>query len=174
MPKDFAEVLEKSRDIGTVLMEQRWYNEYRRIYLASSWRNEFYYQTLARLRGEGHLVYDFRNPPDRPGLRWEELGNEFIRTNTIAGTKSMLRSEGAVRAFDGDYAAMEWADTCVMVMPCGASAHLELGWFAGRNKKSIVFFPPGWNDGRDPELMQLVADKIVFDWQELKDGLAER
>ena len=32
----------------------------RKIYVASSWRNTFYPEVVARLREAGHDVYDFR------------------------------------------------------------------------------------------------------------------
>ena len=35
----------------------------RKIYVASSWRNEYYPEVVAKLREAGHEVYDFRNPP---------------------------------------------------------------------------------------------------------------
>ena len=35
----------------------------RKIYVASSWRNEYYPEVVAKLREAGHDVYDFRNPP---------------------------------------------------------------------------------------------------------------
>ena len=35
----------------------------RKIYVASSWRNEYYPEVVEKLREAGHEVYDFRNPP---------------------------------------------------------------------------------------------------------------
>jgi len=35
----------------------------RKIYVASSWRNDYYPKVVAKLREAGHEVYDFRNPP---------------------------------------------------------------------------------------------------------------
>lgn len=37
---------------------------------------------------------------------------------------------------------MKWADTCVLALPCGRSAHLEAGWMSGAGKKLIVYMPP--------------------------------
>ena len=34
-----------------------------KIYVASSWRNEYYPEVVEKLREAGHEVYDFRNPP---------------------------------------------------------------------------------------------------------------
>ena len=35
----------------------------RKIYVASSWRNEYYPEVVEKLREAGHEMYDFRNPP---------------------------------------------------------------------------------------------------------------
>ena len=43
---------------------------------------------------------------------------------------------------------MQWADTGVLVMPCGRSAHLEAGYFVGAGKRLIILI----NDS-EPELM---------------------
>ena len=43
-----------------------------------------------------------------------------------------------MRQFRNDIEAMEACDTCVLVLPCGRSAHTEAGWFAGRGKKTMV------------------------------------
>jgi hypothetical protein len=46
----------------------------RRIYLASSWRNERQPVVLRALRHFGHEVYDFRNPgPGEHGFQWSEI-----------------------------------------------------------------------------------------------------
>lgn len=41
-----------------------------------------------------------------------------------------------------------YTDTCVLVLPCGRSAHTEAGWFAGRGLKTIVYMP----EKQEPEL----------------------
>ena len=44
-----------------------------KIYVASSWRNQYYPEVVKRLRHEGHEVYDFRNPPHGGnGFRWAD------------------------------------------------------------------------------------------------------
>lgn len=44
------------------------------IYVASSWRNSYYPDVVDRLRGEGHKVYDFRNPPHGGGgFTWRDI-----------------------------------------------------------------------------------------------------
>ena len=59
---------------------------------------------------------------------------------------------------------MEWADTCVLVLPCGRSAHTEAGWFAGAGKKVIAYIP----EMMEPELMYKLFDAVT----DTLDGLA--
>ena len=47
------------------------------------------------------------------------------------------------------FTTMLWADTCVLVLPCGRSAHAEEGWFAGKGLKTVVYIP----EKQEPELM---------------------
>ena len=53
--------------------------------------------------------------------------------------------------------ALEWANACVLVLPCGRSAHTEAGWMAGRGKKVVVYIPKM----EDPELMYKLFDKVA-------------
>lgn len=49
-----------------------------KIYVASSWRNEFYPEVVGSLRKAGHEVYDFRNPPQGGhGFRWSEISADY-------------------------------------------------------------------------------------------------
>lgn len=49
-----------------------------KIYVASSWRNQFYPEVVTRLREAGHEVYDFRNPPHgKGGFFWKKLDSDF-------------------------------------------------------------------------------------------------
>ena len=58
---------------------------------------------------------------------------------------------------------MKWADTGVLLLPCGRSAHLELGWMAGAGKRTIILT----RDGEEPELMALLASEICISVEEL-------
>ena len=62
---------------------------------------------------------------------------------------------------------MEWADTCVLLLPSGRSAHLEAGYMKGRGKRLIIHIPE--YDG--PDLMYLLADNITVTIFELLEVL---
>ena len=65
----------------------------------------------------------------------------------------------AEKGFKADLDAMLWADVCVLVLPCGRSAHTEAGWFAGKGLKTIVYMP----EKQEPELMYKLFDGVVGD-----------
>ena len=128
-----------------------------RIYLASSWRNTYQPSLVTLLRDCGHEVYDFRNPsPDVKGFHWEEIGLDPKTCIANQYIQAITTHPRAALGYMSDIRAMEWADTCVLLLPCGRSAHLEAGWFAGRGKRLIILT----RDGEEPELMALMANHI--------------
>lgn len=126
------------------------------IYVASSWRNDIQPEVVAFLRGRGHDVYDFKNPPTRAGFSWREVDPDW-QTWGVDRYRAGLAHPAAQTGFSSDLAGMRAARVCVLVLPCGRSAHLEAGWFAGQGRQLIVFIPPGVQV--EPELMYLLADR---------------
>lgn len=130
-----------------------------RIYVASSWRNTQQPKVVEILRRYGHEVYDFKNPrAGQNGFSWSEIDPDW-QDWTAEQYIRALDDPIACQGYTFDMRAMEWADTCVLVLPCGRSAHLEAGWFAGRGKRSIILT----RDGEEPELMALMCSHIVTD-----------
>jgi len=141
----------------------------RRIYLASSWRNELQPEYVQLLRKWGHQVYDFRNPPNGPGgFHWSELDENWSLWSPSQYRDHLLNDARAAQGFTQDLRGMAWSDTCVLLMPCGKSAHLELGLCAGQGKHTVVHIP---NYEFEPELMYLLADDITSDQDKLRETL---
>lgn len=140
-----------------------------RIYVASSWRNIIQPNVVEVLRMQGHEVYDFRNPPNKSGFQWKEISDNWQNWTADEYRKSILTHPDAAAGYLADFRAMEWADTCVLVLPCGRSAHLEAGWFAGRGKRLIILT----RDGEEPELMALMANHICISMQEVVNELSK-
>lgn len=112
-----------------------------RIYVASSWRNEYYPEVVVRLREVGHEVYDFRHPPSGdPGFKWSSVSEDYMEWSPQQ-YRDMLHHPKAERQFHNDIEAMESCDVCVLVLPCGRSAHTEAGWFAGNGLSTITQWP---------------------------------
>lgn len=140
-----------------------------RIYLASSWRNEAQPDLVKLLRKCGHEVYDFRNPFNGvKGFAWGELDPDWQNWSAEEYRHHLTTNPIAALGYTSDLRAMEWADTCVLLLPCGRSAHLEAGWFCGRGKRCIILT----SDGQEPELMALLATDICVSVDELLEVLA--
>ena len=136
-----------------------------KLYVASSWRNEFQPSVVKLLREEGFAVYDFRRPKFGDcGFHWRQIDPEWQQWS-VAAFRRGLRHPMAAAGCHQDFAGMKWADACVLVLPCGRSAHLEAGWFLGRDKPLIVFIP----GNPEPELMYRLAgsERIVGDTDQL-------
>ena len=128
-----------------------------RIYVASSWRNPYYPEVVKTLREAGHEVYDFRNPPHGGnGFRWTDIDAEAFQWSFDQYAQGLTHPL-AERQFAADLEALEWADTCVLVLPSGRSAHTEAGWLAGRGRRVVVYIP----EMVEPELMYKLFDRVV-------------
>lgn len=140
------------------------------IYVASSWRCERQPMVVQVLREAGYVVYDFRNPaPGRNGFHWTEVDpawKKWAGTDFLGGIQHPI----AQAAFDVDMDALKAADVCVLVMPCGRSAHLEAGYAVGAGKPTFILLDdkPG-----ESELMYKMCDGICLDMQELLLGLGQ-
>lgn len=132
-----------------------------RIYVASSWRNAEQPAVVQRLREAGHEVYDFRNPPGGTGFAWSEIDPDWQAWRAV-DYREKLAHPRAEEGFASDFNAMQWADVCLLVLPCGRSAHLELGWSAGAGKWTIILT----RDGEEPELMAKMATAITVSIEE--------
>lgn len=137
-----------------------------RIYLASSWRNPHQPWMVDLLRQNGHQVYDFRNPPHSTGFSWPEIGLS-VPCKADDYRSALLTHPRAAQGFNADFSAMRWADTGLLVLPCGRSAHLELGWMAGAGKRTLILT----QDHEEPELMALLADQICISPEEVLEAL---
>lgn len=112
-----------------------------KLYVASSWRNVWQPEIVRLLRAKGHEVYDFKNPrPGDSGFHWSEIDPEWKHWNPER-YRAALKEPIAERGFASDMDALRECEACILVQPCGTSAHLELGWAAGAGKRTAVFFP---------------------------------
>lgn len=137
-----------------------------KIYVASSWRNLDQPHVVDALRRAGHEVYDFRNPgPGKKGFAWSEIDPDW--KNWSNGTFiEALTHPIAQQGFENDFNAMQWADACVMVMPCGRSAHVEAGWMQGAGKPTIALLSTA-----EPELMYNMFSKLAQTTEEVLEHL---
>lgn len=134
-----------------------------KLYIASSWRNQHYPEVVNKLREAGYEVYDFRNPgPGEEPFKWQFVGEDWLDW-TPQQYREKLEHPRSVRQFGNDIKAMESCDACVLVLPCGRSAHTEAGWFAGKGKKVIVYIP----EKQEPELMYKLFSGVACSIDEI-------
>jgi hypothetical protein len=138
-----------------------------RIYVASSWRNDYQQSVVKELRVAGHEVYDFKNPPHgKGGFGWSQIDGDWKQWTPeqyITALAHPLADEG----FDSDMNALRWCDVCVYVMPCGPSASMEMGWACGAGKPVCAYIPAT----REPDLMVKMASIITNSMEEVLSWL---
>jgi hypothetical protein len=141
-----------------------------KIYVASSWRNEVRQQaTVQSLRDAGHDVYDFRNPePGDHGFSWRSCATPEQLKDPDRFRREVLKHPIAQAGFAKDMKALAGAYATVLVLPCGRSAHLELGWAAGAMQKTIVLLDDPISE---PELMYLACEHICVSIAEVVELL---
>jgi hypothetical protein len=143
-----------------------------KVYVASSWRNTEQPDVVRALRADGHDVYDFREPkPGNHGFSWHEIDPTIPRgpadLHLPAGEIAMmLQHPAAVDGFKLDMDALTWCDVCVLVLPCGRSAHLEAGWAAGAGKVTIALLADG-----EPDLMWKMLGSLCCGIEGVREAL---
>jgi hypothetical protein len=145
------------------------------VYVASSWRNVRQPEVVEMLRLADFEVYDFREPtPGNRGFSWHKINPAIppgpadlhLPADDIV---RMLRHPAAENGFRLDMGALKWCDACVLVLPCGRSAHLEAGWAAGAGKFTVGLLADG-----EPDLMWKMLDRLCSTDMEVVAALASR
>lgn len=138
-----------------------------KIYLASSWRNPYQPLVVKALREAGHEVYDFRNPSSGDeGFKWKNVDGLWEKWSNDDYINA-LNHPVAERGFKNDFDAMVWADVCILLLPCGRSAHSEAGWMQGTGKPTYVIL----TEKQEPELMYKLFAGIFTKIEDLISSL---
>jgi hypothetical protein len=149
-----------------------------KIYVASSWRCEYQPEAVRRLRALGHEVYDFRGPGtgwgevegSDGGFHWSEVDPNWKSwLDDVPRYLRGLQHPRAIEGYNRDMDALRRADACILVNPCGQSAHAELGWAAGAGKQTAAWCPAI----REPDLMLKMAGYITDKWEDIERWLPE-
>lgn len=145
------------------------------VYVASSWRNRFHVEVVAALRSSGISCYDFKHD-EGAQFKWSEVG-VISGGETYDKYRRGLLHPRAEAGFSSDFNAMKRASHCVLVLPCGRSAHLEAGWMIGQGKPTAILMEPDHYDEVSevvlytPELMYKMADYITDNLLDLMSWL---
>lgn len=135
------------------------------IYVASSWRNPM--QTAVvhalnsanRQQDKGWNVYDFKDDANQgdAAFHWTDVIPGYDDgTLTIENYLAGLESDRAYVGFQRDMRALDKADTTILVLPCGRSAHLELGFAVGAGHNTAVLL----DEPVTAELMYKMVDYL--------------
>jgi len=136
------------------------------VYVASSWRNPRQPDVVKALRAAGHTVYDFREPePGERGFHWSDIDPNW-KSWTPEQFRAALDHPLVDRGFAFDMRALQRCLACVLVLPCGRSAHLELGCAVGERKATCVLLADG-----EPEMMYRMADYVAVTVEEVIEWL---
>ena len=136
----------------------------RKIYIASSWKNAERVRILAeQLRNCGHEVYAFCEPGQ----------DHFVFDAREHGIDQLTAKEAVsdpmfIRAYEADKAGLDWADTCVILLPAGKSTHLEGGYTVGCGKDLFILGDPFPGDF---DAMYGFAVAVCESFVELKDAM---
>jgi len=164
----------------------------RKIYIATSWKNEEQVRLMARvLRECGHEVFAFCEKERPGGLESFVFGKgdfeEAFSGGEIPPWDLFCDYDMPTRAYECDKAGLDWCDTVVLLLPSGRSSHLEAGYAVGRGKDLVIYgdLPDGEYDvmysfaqariAQLPPLFRIgfsVFAELTARFQELVDTLA--
>ena len=136
----------------------------RRIYLIGALKNGAIPDVARRLRSYGHDVFDaWWAPGPEADKFWQSY--EESRGHSFGVALAQPFSQH-IYAFDKFW--LDWADTGVLVMPAGKSAHLELGYLLGRGLPGYILLP---EEPADWDQMYNLATGVYYSVDELMEAL---
>lgn len=134
------------------------------IYVGGSLRNPRVLEVAGALRAAGHEVYDeWMSPGSKADEEWQEYEKQRGR-----GYREALGGWHAEMVFENDLWHLRRADTFVLVLPAGRSAHLELGWMSGKSKRTAVLL---LEEPDRYDIMYRFADYVAESVEELIEWL---
>jgi nucleoside 2-deoxyribosyltransferase len=117
---------------------------HRRVYIASSWRNADGVKLLADFLRDYHMeVFAFVEQDKRADGLDKFIFNAKDWDGKVPLDKmdwiDFMDNPKTERAYRADKAGLDWADTVILLLPCGRSAHLEAGYAVGKGKELYVW-----------------------------------
>jgi hypothetical protein len=137
-------------------------NKKRIIYIIGSLRNQNIPKVANQLRKE-NPNWEVFDSWFSPGPKADDFLRDYC-INKGFDYKQTLKDWASTHIFEFDKKHISRATDVVMVMPCGKSGHLELGWARGKGKRGYILFD------KTPErvdIMYQFATDIFFNQNEL-------
>lgn len=139
-------------------------------YVAGRWRNHAAIQTVVdAIRKTGKTAYCFiDNEYDSDGIKQAKnpLPTETVQSN-VEHLTDWQTNPTFRKMFDNDMNGLKEAETFVLVLPAGLSAHMELGVAYGLGKKCYGVGTPD-----KVESLYLMFDEIFPDVEKLVEKIA--
>jgi hypothetical protein len=135
------------------------------VYVIGSLRNPEVPNVAAKLRAAGFDAFDdwYAAGPEADDY-WQKY--ERARHHSYA---EALAGYAAQHVFNFDKHHLDRCDAAVLVLPAGKSGHLELGYCAGKGKRTFILL-----EEQEPErfdVMYQFATKVVRNMEELEHEL---
>ena len=135
-----------------------------KIYLASSFHNKAVTPLADWLRKvTDYQIYDFYSENHFMFSDTDPNWKDWSLSDWLEQTKALAIKTG----FKNDWQQLSTSDVCVLIMPCGRSAHLEFGYSLGAKKPGIIYYPTN-KDHDETDLMHLMATAICVGRDNLK------
>ena len=134
------------------------------VYIIGALKNEQIPIIAKELTNEGYKVFsDWHNPGPEADMHWQKH-EEFKGTSY----KEALNGPHVETVFYYDMAYLDLCDIAILVLPAGKSGHLELGYVAGKGKKTFILLD------KEPDrydIMTKFATGVCNNLEELKEEL---
>lgn len=131
-----------------------------KVYVIGSLRNPRVPEVAAQIRAAGFDVFDdwYAAGPTADDA-WRDY--EKARGHKLP---QALRGNAAQHVFNYDKGHITSSDVIVLMLPCGKSGHLELGWALGQGKRGFILLD---NDPERYDVMYAFATGVVENTEEL-------
>jgi nucleoside 2-deoxyribosyltransferase len=136
------------------------------IYLIGSLRNPLITDLGNALRKEGFSIFDdWMAAGEHADDSWRdyEKGKGHSYKEALAG-------KAAQHVFEFDKRNLDESEAAVLVMPAGKSAHLELGYMAGKGKRTFYYME---EEPDRYDVMLQFCDYICFGYNDLLECLKQ-
>ncbi len=139
-----------------------------RIFVTDCWDQERVDEIVQMLRSAGHHVATPMLQCRDEAAFWAQIDPSWKSWTSIEYSGVLGTNRSVHSFFVRDARAMEWADTCLTILPAGRAAHIALGIFAGAQKRRVLL-----TNGGEPELYHLFATDICAANSEVLDALGQ-
>ena len=133
-----------------------------KIYIAGALANPEIVSVTLKLRAMGHDPFsEWYTPGPEADVRWRDYEMELG-----VSYRDALKRPSAQNTYLFDKKHIDQSDCMLMVLPCGKSAHLELGYMIGSGKPGFILMP---GEPERWDVMYNFATAIFYDMKEVEN-----